>query len=214
MNLLRRIHLRLARDLDLRAPHWASQLRRRWLYLRHPIVDLQIDPTAHIGPGFQLIAPYGGRLVVGPYAEFRRGTTIELGPEAEVVIGKRVIFTNTALVQITTRLEIGDGVGLAQGTTIYDGRHGWDDPDKRWYEQPFVFRPIVIGEGAGANNKCTITASIGEGTIVAANSVVNRDLPANVMAGGIPARVLRRIGEPGATTDAGASAGAGVSGDA
>ncbi|WP_320671673.1 acyltransferase [Patulibacter defluvii] len=205
MSLLRRIHLRIARDLDLKLPHLASRLRRRWLYLRHPNVDLQIDPTAHIGPRFQLVAPFGGKLVVGPYAEFRRGTMIELGPEAEIVIGRRAIFTNSALVQITTRLEIGEGVGLAQDTTIYDGRHGWDEPGKRWYELPFVFRPIVIGEGAGINNKCTITASIGVGTIVAANSVVNRDLPDNVMAGGIPAKVLRNLGEPGATSDAGGS---------
>jgi acetyltransferase-like isoleucine patch superfamily enzyme len=48
----------------------------------------------------------------------------------------------------------------------------------------------------------TVTAGVrvGQGTIVAAGSVVTRDLPPFVLAGGVPARVLRRL-EPQEKTD-------------
>jgi len=197
---LRRLHLRAAREADLRVPALLSKLRRRWLLLRHPNVELDIHPTVQIGPGFRLVAPHGGRVVVGPFVEFRRGCLLELGPGAEVVIGERAKFTHSALIQITTRLEVGAGAGLGQGTAIFDGRHGWDDTSKRWYEQDYLFNAIRIGEDCAIHSKCTITASIGDRTVVGANAVVNRDLPADVMAGGVPAKVIRPLGAPEAAT--------------
>lgn len=191
---LRRLHLRLAQEADFRLPHLLSRLRRRWLILRHPSVEFDIHPTVRIGPGVRIVAPAGGRFVMGPFGEIRRGGLFELGQGAEIVCGERVRFTHSPLVQITTRLEIGDGAGLGQGTAIFDGRHGWDDTSRAWYDQEYLFNPIRIGRDAAIFSKCTITASIGDRAVVAANSVVNRDLPADVMAGGIPARTIRALG--------------------
>jgi acetyltransferase-like isoleucine patch superfamily enzyme len=53
--------------------------------------------------------------------------------------------------------------------------------------------PVVIKKDAmiGANSTILPGVTIGEGTEVSAMSLVNRDLPPNVLAGGVPVRVIR-----------------------
>jgi acetyltransferase-like isoleucine patch superfamily enzyme len=54
--------------------------------------------------------------------------------------------------------------------------------------------PVVIGKNALISANTTVLAGVrvGPNTIVSAASLVNRDLPPNVLAGGVPARVIRR----------------------
>jgi maltose O-acetyltransferase len=56
-----------------------------------------------------------------------------------------------------------------------------------------IARPVVIGRGtwigAHASVKCGIT--IGKGSLVAANAFVSRDLPDRIIAGGVPADVIK-----------------------
>lgn len=189
---VRAIRRRAAHALDWRVPVVLSRLRRAWLLLRHPEVDLRIDPTAYIGPGFRLVAREGGSLWIGALTEFRRGGTIEIGPQAEVRIGERVVFTDGALIQISTRLEIHDNAALGQDVAIFDGRHRFGDATKHFLQQGYVLRPIVIGEGAALHSKVTVTSSVGAGAVIAANSLVNREIADGALAAGVPVRVRGR----------------------
>lgn len=58
-----------------------------------------------------------------------------------------------------------------------------------------VFEPVVIKRGAWVTVNCVVLpgVTIGENSIIAAGSVVNKDIPPSVIAGGIPARVIRNI---------------------
>lgn len=62
-----------------------------------------------------------------------------------------------------------------------------------------VFAPVTIRRGAWVTVNCTVLpgVEIGENSIIAAGSVVNKSIPANVIAGGIPARVIRAIAPAG-----------------
>jgi acetyltransferase-like isoleucine patch superfamily enzyme len=55
--------------------------------------------------------------------------------------------------------------------------------------------PVVIEDGVWIGMRCTILkgVTVGRNTIVAAGSLVTRDLPANVLAGGVPAKPMRQL---------------------
>ena len=56
-------------------------------------------------------------------------------------------------------------------------------------------KPIVIGRNAwlGADVKILAGVTIGENAIVAAGAVVSKDVPANTIVGGVPAKEIREI---------------------
>ena len=62
-------------------------------------------------------------------------------------------------------------------------------------ENDWVCVPTFVRRGASIGSSATILCgiTIGENAIIGAGSVVTRSLPANVVAGGVPAKVLRPL---------------------
>lgn len=93
-----------------------------------------------------------------------------------------------------THVYIGDSVMIGPNVTISAAGHPVD-PDLRREVYQYNL-PIRIGEnvwiGAGAVILPGVT--IGKNSVIGAGSVVNRDIPENVVALGVPCRVLREIG--------------------
>lgn len=92
---------------------------------------------------------------------------------------------------------IGNGVLVAPGAVVVAGNHEIDGPG--WIRDlGFDERDATVGDGAwiGAN-AVVIGCSVGAGAVVAANAVVTEDIPAEAVAAGAPARVIRmrRTGE-------------------
>lgn len=91
------------------------------------------------------------------------------------------------------RVDIGDDVLIGPGVHIYAATHPLD-PDER-AEGPELTRPVHIGSRVWLGGRVVVLpgVTIGDGTTVAAGSVVTRDLPAYVVAAGNPARVVRTL---------------------
>ena len=90
---------------------------------------------------------------------------------------------------------------LASNVQIPSGgkTHYFDDPARPIREQGGERRMVTVGEGAWVGTGAIVLADVGKGTVVAAGSVVTKPLPDNVIAGGVPARVIRnRFESPGA----------------
>jgi acetyltransferase-like isoleucine patch superfamily enzyme len=174
----------------------ATRLRRAAIALTHQHCTVEFRGRVRLGPGFSVMIPGPGTLVVGDGVDFRRGFVCEISGTGRVAIGDRAIFTSHALIQCSTSIEIGEEAMLGQDLFIADGNHRFRDWRRNMLEQGYDYRPIRIGARAAINTKSTILNSVGEGAIVGANSVVTRPVPAYCVAVGAPARVIDYFGPP------------------
>ena len=89
-------------------------------------------------------------------------------------------------------ITIGDGSLIGHGSTLTTLDHGVD-PDRR---ADMIPAPIVIGRKVWLGASVTVVpgVTIGDGAIVGAGAVVTKDVPANAIVSGVPARVIRMTG--------------------
>ena len=134
---------------------------------------------------------YFSARLVSQLARFFTG--VEIHPGA--TIGKGLVIDHGSGVVIGETAEIGDNCTLYQGVTL--GGTG-KDVGKR---HPTLGDGVLVGAGAKVLGPFTVS----DGSKVAANAVVLKEIPENSTAVGIPARVVKRDGErvsaPGADLD-------------
>lgn len=188
---LRKVPWRLRYEYGSRA---ATAWRKLLIEATHLHCRVEFQGPVRLGPGFHLDIADHGTLIVGPGVDFRRGFVCEIHGEGRVVIGAGTTFTSSTLIQCSTSIEIGQRCAFGQSVLIVDGYHRYLGLDRHWLDQGYDFRPIHIGDGVGVSDKCTVQADIGDRSMIASQSVVNRPVPAFSVAAGAPARVIRYFG--------------------
>jgi carbonic anhydrase/acetyltransferase-like protein (isoleucine patch superfamily) len=111
-----------------------------------------------------------------------------------VQLGERSsVSNNSCLSGASAGIRIGRDVMIAPNCCLVAFNHGTALNGIPMIRQPLVEAPIVIGDDVWIGANCTITAgvTIGSGAIVAANSVVVRDVGANEIVGGTPAKFIK-----------------------
>ncbi|MGO9976599.1 MAG: sugar O-acetyltransferase [Solirubrobacteraceae bacterium] len=172
----------LADDPELRAEHARAQA----LLARY-------NATAH-EEGLQrerllraLLGGRGERVVIKPPLRCDYGVQISIG--AGTFVNYDCIMLDVAPITIGRDCQLGARVQIVTATHLLDPearRLGWESG-----------APVRIGDGAWLGSGVIVCpgVSIGDATVVGAGAVVTRDLPAAVLAAGVPARVIRPIGE-------------------
>lgn len=128
---------------------------------------------------------------LGEGVEFTPPFHIDYGPRIHIGRGT---FINTDFVAIGGgEISIGRDVLIGPSARLYTPNHAIDPTERRdGFERNF---PITIGDNVWLGGSVVICpgVTIGENSVVGAGSVVTKDIPANVIAAGNPARVLREI---------------------
>lgn len=117
----------------------------------------------------------------------------------KIVIGNGCHFGEYNHITCINSINIGDGLLTGRWVTITDNSHGHFKMQE--LEIPPSLRPIVskggvsIGKNVWIGDKATIlpNVNIGDGVVVAANSVVTTNIPSNTLVAGIPARIIKQI---------------------
>lgn len=106
-------------------------------------------------------------------------------------IGKRVFINSSCHFQDQGGIYIGDGCLIGHCVVLATLNHDHDSAKR----QNLHHAPIRIGNGVWIGAHVTITAgvTIGDNAIIAAGAVVTKDVPANMIAGGVPAKIIKHI---------------------
>jgi len=110
----------------------------------------------------------------------------------EISLGKRVFINQNCTIYDLGGVTIGDDVMIGPNVSILTTGHPLAPSLRR---SVTVGNPIVIGRNVwiAANAILIGGVTIGDNSVVAAGSVVTRDVPPNTLVGGNPARVTRII---------------------
>ncbi|NKF52561.1 sugar O-acetyltransferase [Shewanella sp. WXL01] len=141
------------------------------------VQQLAKDLLGQIGNNSFITAPFkcefGKNIIIGSNSFINMGCTILDGAE----------------------VRIGDNVLIAPSVQLYSASHSLDYKARRGWKT--FCKPIVIEDDVwiGGNVVINQGVTIGARSVVAASSVVNQDVPADTVVGGVPAKVIKKLNQ-------------------
>jgi len=183
--------------LILRMNGWAAIERGvRLRYASH----ITLGHAAYIDQGVYLHAcPNGIR--IGKGAMIMHGAVLHVYnfrgmPHSGIWIGEQSLVGEYAVIRGQGGVRIGDRVYLSPLVQIMAVNHVFDDPNRPFIEQGITARGITIEDDVWIGSGTVITdgTTIGRGAVVAAASLVTRNVRPHTVVGGVPAVFLRQVG--------------------
>ncbi len=169
-----------------------------WLKLRWRGPPADATASAFVGPGVTFEIGRGAVVHLGRWSWIGHGCKIR-AHEGEVRIGAKTVLGQECTISAFQHVSIGRECIVADRVDVHRLRpRAWSTSRRPIRRQGIYKRDVRIGHnvwiGYGA---CFLRGvNVGDNAIVGTNAVVTRDLPANAVAGGVPARILRMRAEP------------------
>jgi acetyltransferase-like isoleucine patch superfamily enzyme len=136
----------------------------------------------------------GGKLEIDEMTyRLGAGIIVRASNGGVVKIGKQVTLRRLLTIHGYERIDIGDFSRIGEMVTIRDHNHFSELAGAPGESKGFQSAPVIIGKNVWVGVKATIMpgVTIGDNAIIGANAVVTKDIPANAVAVGIPAKVIR-----------------------
>jgi acetyltransferase-like isoleucine patch superfamily enzyme len=166
-------------------------LRLAWLKLRWR-GRLQTDGLAFVAPGVQFEIGRGAVVHLGRWSWIGHGTKVRCH-EGEVRIGAKTVLGQECTISAFQHVSIGRECIVADRCMFIDFDHGVVEVERPIRAQGIYKRDVRVGHnvwiGYGASFLRGVT--VGDNGVVGTYSVVTKDLPANAVSAGVPAKVVR-----------------------
>lgn len=122
-------------------------------------------------------------------------TRISAGGNGKVYIGENVLIDDCTFIMAHEKITIGKNTKIAAFCFITDFNHKYKDKNLHLVDQGYDTKPVLIGENVwiGTHSIILPGVNIGNRSVVGAGSVVTKDIPANSVAVGNPAKVIKHI---------------------
>jgi len=160
---------------------------------------IRVGRSLTIGDGVEINALSKEGITIGDNVSILSHTIIEctgviraLGEG--LVIGNHVGIAQNCFIQVRGKVTIGDSVIFGPNVSIFSETHIFDDPELPVSVQGETRKGVTIESGAWLGTRSTILdgVTIGKNSIVAAGSIVTRDVPPYAVVGGVPAKILKQ----------------------
>jgi acetyltransferase-like isoleucine patch superfamily enzyme len=188
----------LARNRML-TPRYALLL---WRYLWRRLLTpagwrWETDGPVFFGRDLQLQVSRRGSLRFGRFVWIGDGTKIRCH-EGEVVIDQKTVVGQECTISAYQHIRIGEQCVIADRAMFIDFDHGVVEVERPIRQQGIYKRDVDVGSNVWIGYGACILRGVrvGDNSIVGTSSVVTRDVPANAVVGGIPAKVLRMRDTP------------------
>lgn len=137
--------------------------------------------------GVRINSRHKGSITLGDKVQFYTGVNLFLdSPSAKITIGSRTYINRRTELRCQDSIEIGKGCAISWDVSIMD-------TDYHSINRQPVSKPIKIGDHVWVGCRAVVLkgVTIGDGAVIAAGAVVNRDVPPKALWAGVPARVIK-----------------------
>lgn len=165
--------------------------------LRHKYL-ISIGRTLTLGDNVEINALSKHGVKIGDNVTILKNTIIEctgvireLGEGIE--IGNNVGISQSCFIQVRGQVKIGSHVIMGPGVSIFSENHNTGNTEEYIINQGASRQGVTIEDGVWLGAKCTILdgVTVGQHSIVAAGSVVTKDIPPYSIVGGVPAKLIK-----------------------
>ncbi len=173
------------------------KLRYEWFFFKQKIYTvisfLSWDSNIGSIPRALVLRALGVKIGRGCHI---RGN-LQIVESFRLILGDGVFINNGCTLDLSDSVSIGNRVQVGFNVTFITGSHSIGPKRDRAGDR--FRRPIVVGDGSWIGAGATIMpgVTIGEGAIVAAGALVTKDVAANSLVAGVPARVMKELGLDG-----------------
>ena len=188
--------LRFMRRHRMLTPKYARllvRLARRRLFARR----LHSDGIAFIGPRVTLQIGRSGRIELGRWSWLGHGTKIRCH-EGVVSIGAKTVLGQECTISAYQHVSIGRECVIADRVMLIDFDHGMVEVDRPIRHQGIYKRDVRVGNNVWIGYAASILrgVTVGDNAVIGTGAVVTKDVPANAVAAGLPAKVVRKRERP------------------
>jgi acetyltransferase-like isoleucine patch superfamily enzyme len=113
--------------------------------------------------------------------------------DSEIILGNNICTNNNLFICCAKNIVIGSDTVIGERVTIFDFEgHGLRADERK---QIGMIGTVEIGKNVWIGNNVTIlkNTTIGDNTIIAAGAIVSGHFPANVIIGGVPAKIIKEL---------------------
>jgi acetyltransferase-like isoleucine patch superfamily enzyme len=189
--------IRTIRSLAQKRMLNAKYARLYWRYLWRRFLTpagwrWQTNGPVFFGRGLELQIGKRGTIRFGRFTWIGDGSKIRCH-EGEVVIGDKTVMGQECTISAYKHVRIGEQCVIADRAMFIDFDHGTVEVERPIRAQGIYKRAVDVGSNVWIGyGVCVLRgAQVGDNSVVGTNSVVTKDVPANVVVGGQPARILR-----------------------